>query len=850
MKYTGRFKNVNGETIQVNIITNNDQSQETELTFANESPVVIVQDSRDGIFSPIKSRSCTITIVAQEPYYDMYSGTSHGTKIVVNNLGTGECLFYGYLTPCEYNQPYLYLNVIELEAVDAVSTLQDFKYELVNSSESNIRTIKDIVVYCLYNIAGYNGGIYIPQFGLKSQKAFNNGFYPMEIECLSEEIFVGDKEEDNLSCYEVLEEICNFYNLSLVPYGNDVYFIDYSVVKETDYRYQLGNNTDIKWKDLRLNQIIPTNTSKFINKEDYAGDDQNIELDEVYNKISIEADVKELEENDILYDPVDDADKASFYESTYEVRTRSKNNQEWTYYIGLFEFIKGSNYAPENTTSNWQTLFNSNAFWNANNNTYVLTNNFTTQNLSAASWVNFPYLSGGNLNHDVNSQGCLLSKVFGYKSSEDVPYKADWNNMLMFFPQAQWINEYYKANGYISYSGNNLKEFWEGDFYERHLGGTYPVLKYRGNKIINFSPATSYGHTNYLLFTGNILWQQNCNYDDVNYHIWNTSDYNSNNHEYYGTWIPIKEHGASETHTTSGYTRATSHQEYNTGWPMLKIKLKIGNKYWNGTSWTTTESTAWINYHKKNVSTEYETLIWSDFNKPVTNYDFNKGIDKEGYIIPIGYSDNLLGKISLDIYMPRIPWTNGVLYSVSSNKYLIDFVKTPPVIFMENLSMELISTSTSTIWDMTRIPAKSDDDDDIIYSNDINTNNVSEFDSLKLKINTYNEKKPISLSYLLEPLITNNQADLNQVNYHTAGFYDYYANITEQQENNIIRRYRNHYSSPKKIYNCQVHNYYEPWLCVHPNVLKYNDLNPIYMIVDSQEYDVKSNVNNLKLIEY
>ena len=128
MKYTGRFKNIKEETIQVNIITNNSTAQETEIRFADESPVVITQESSDGIFSPIKSRSCTITIVTNDVYLDMYSGSSHGTKVIVNNLTTGECLFYGYLTPCEYNQPFTYLNELELEAIDAVSTLKDFRY--------------------------------------------------------------------------------------------------------------------------------------------------------------------------------------------------------------------------------------------------------------------------------------------------------------------------------------------------------------------------------------------------------------------------------------------------------------------------------------------------------------------------------------------------------------------------------------------------------------------------------------------------------------------------------------------------------------------------------------------------
>lgn len=158
MKYEGRFRTLKDEMIQVVIITNNDVSQEKEIFFADESPVMISQSS-DGIFSPIKSRSCTIKLVTKDELFDIYSGSSHGTSVAVNNLTNSECLFYGYVTPCQYNQPYLYNNEIEIEAVDAISTLQDFKYSYLNGKESSV-AIMDIIKK-LMEIAGYSGKIYM-----------------------------------------------------------------------------------------------------------------------------------------------------------------------------------------------------------------------------------------------------------------------------------------------------------------------------------------------------------------------------------------------------------------------------------------------------------------------------------------------------------------------------------------------------------------------------------------------------------------------------------------------------------------------------------------------------------------
>ena len=184
MKYEGRFRTLKDEMIQVVIITNNDASQEEEIFFADESPVMISQSS-DGIFSPIKSRSCTIKLVTKDVYFDIYSGSSHGTSVAVNNLTNSECLFYGYVTPCQYNQPYLYNNEIEIEAVDAISTLQDFKYSYLNGKESSV-AIMDIIKK-LMEIAGYSGKIYMQYNANKMRAALN--YTPTQYEYINDDIF-------------------------------------------------------------------------------------------------------------------------------------------------------------------------------------------------------------------------------------------------------------------------------------------------------------------------------------------------------------------------------------------------------------------------------------------------------------------------------------------------------------------------------------------------------------------------------------------------------------------------------------------------------------------------------------
>lgn len=813
MKYEGRFRTLKDEMIQVVIITNNDVSQEKEIFFADESPVMISQSS-DGIFSPIKSRSCTIKLVTKDELFDIYSGSSHGTSVAVNNLTNSECLFYGYVTPCQYNQPYLYNNEIEIEAVDAISTLQDFKYSYLNGKESSV-AIMDIIKK-LMEIAGYSGNIYM-QYNGNKLKVLQ---IPTQFEYINDDIFFEDDGEAS-DCYAVLEEICNFYGISCVPYGNDVFFVDYQVIAYVE-------DDNLLYTDLKSLVNSTFYITDSITKEDYAGDDQNLEMDEVYNKINIKADVAEVKDDDLGVNPEDDAKSSTYYDTRIDAGERS-DGKKWAIASRYFEYIQGT-YANDNS-DNWQTPINCNII--ADSVGYKLAGRFdkTYPSISLARMA-FPYGNGAGTFNTIVGQCCLPTQQFGYESTKEMPYSAKWNNMLSFFTQGYWLHKYYKEDN-VGALSEDLQHQWETFIYEQRLGGYKPVLIYNSPKYVNYSPAES-DKTSYLCFTGNLLYQRECNYDKVHYNVWTI---NEDTNYCDGINTPLTEFGCSGT--DNAYSRRKGDADYNKGWNMLKLKLSIGNKYWNGSQWTTTESTCFIPYHKDNVVTDDECLIWTGWNKPVTNHNYTYKVNKDAFVIPINKEDNLQGYLHLEVYMPKIPWNNQ-LYR--ENNYLrINYNNIPPVIFMKDFGLTLCSTDNSEKW--YDVFEDDEEDDDIIYSNPIDSNNVTDMDDLELKINTYNSQKPIAKSYIIEPSIVDGKVVEDSFKYHTAGFYDNLIGNYKRQEMNLVDKYYNHYSEPKKIYNCVVHGYKAPYKRIQCTAIsgKY--------IVDEQSYDLKADVNELKLVE-
>lgn len=665
-------------------------------------------------------------------------------------------------------------------------------------------------------IAGYSGKIYM-QYNGNKLKVLQ---IPTQFEYINDDIFFEDDGEAS-DCYAVLEEICNFYGISCVPYGNDVFFVDYQVIAYVE-------DDNLLYTDLKSLVNSTFYITDSITKEDYAGDDQNLEMDEVYNKINIKADVAEVKDDDLGVNPEDDAKSSTYYDTRIDAGERS-DGKKWAIASRYFEYIQGT-YANDNS-DNWQTPINCNII--ADSVGYKLAGRFdkTYPSISLARMA-FPYGNGAGTFNTIVGQCCLPTQQFGYESTKEMPYSAKWNNMLSFFTQGYWLHKYYKEDN-VGALSEDLQHQWETFIYEQRLGGYKPVLIYNSPKYVNYSPAES-DKTSYLCFTGNLLYQRECNYDKVHYNVWTI---NEDTNYCDGINTPLTEFGCSGT--DNAYSRRKGDADYNKGWNMLKLKLSIGNKYWNGSQWTTTESTCFIPYHKDNVVTDDECLIWTGWNKPVTNHNYTYKVNKDAFVIPINKEDNLQGYLHLEVYMPKIPWNNQ-LYR--ENNYLrINYNNIPPVIFMKDFGLTLCSTDNSEKW--YDVFEDDEEDDDIIYSNPIDSNNVTDMDDLELKINTYNSQKPIAKSYIIEPSIVDGKVVEDSFKYHTAGFYDNLIGNYKRQEMNLVDKYYNHYSEPKKIYNCVVHGYRAPYKCVQCTAIsgKY--------IVDEQSYDLKADVNELKLVE-
>lgn len=667
--------------------------------------------------------------------------TPESTGYYVHVYNDKSSLFDGYLTPCIYTQDYAYKSEIELEAVDYLAILDTFEYKVEGDRE--IISVSALLNKIFGNVPNYKS--YQNKSGLNLNTYF-----------IQEANFFDDDDEP-MTCKEILEELCRYLGLTATMYNGVIYLIDY--------------NTS-------------TTESNVLTVDRYGEGTPTIELDEVYNKISFGCDLYEVE--DVIDDVIDDDNKTVINEfkigtsgeqlfSDYSFSWRehghhTTDKHRYTMLIKPYQFVDES-IADDKSykISRWKSYSRE-----------ISTNTLVTTTIE------------GRANSDINT----------YKDSE---------GDKLFIPQylgAYAIRQYSysKAEGMASKTKINWEDYLLFPALQNKSTSKdrrrYPAITFNNDSNLAYSID---GGTGYLLFQGDLWCQSDIGISGVDTDV---------------IWLEAKRNGTTETVATPVcmenmdlsfdedrkrvYRREKGGEGYNEGWAMIKAQLKIGNKYWNGSTWTTTNSTFDIKYHDDDVNGDDETLSYFTWLRVAPNSNIPKyNVGDDGYAIPITAADRLNGKLEFTLYTPnQLPRT--------INNF-----------FMRDMKLKYIYKDSSNWADDKKA------DEDIVYENIINEDWAVEMDEIDLKINSWYKDKPISKSYFLDsnklPVITING---------------------KVQEERLLEKYYNHYSTPKKIFNLN-------YKITNTNPLNkyYHTQTDTYYFVGGYEYNVQRAEAQLRLIE-
>lgn len=881
----GQFRNIHNDLIDVTFVNQSGTGTvtigENGLLFGGD-PVNIVQDNEDT-FAHILMKSAEINLVANRYVGDLFfANNSRSVSVTITNLTTGEVLFYGFVTPNTFDQSFTRpLDEFTVNCIDALSTLQYYNYKklTVNNYEANKKTIESVSFYDLL-IGFFDNDILQGRLLYDHSKAIEQGrenslFSDLKI---SESILYGEDADSIMTEQAILEEMLRYLNLHISQEGYNYYIYDWESVK--------SRNVNM-WRDIINNSNINCSQTivPLINTM-HADDASSITISDVYNQIQVKC---ELEgEDTVIESPLTSDSLSTPYEGRQHYMTEYRAVDVGFYHGAntFMDMVNGQRVnGKEFTIREWYFQVLQNVNWKL----YLPTVGTIDSLFSKDSEGRYHHQWGVPYFMSTTSVTPCFYK-FGYveidgDKSDNSPINSITMNDAL----------------YISINGN--EDDSEQDHYpsDTYLDNCNPIIEYIGQNSGGVLSPVDDNTTNYLIFSGKLQLQaiqpQSMTYDEVltKEHMTISTDpaqiaedmryfppvnvdgkfgflarkfYNMEfpdspeSHLPVSSMVPSDGKGGNKEYQYH-YSEAWNHEDLISKLSVLECELIIGNKrliesnideWGNSTfSWVELGQEPTIEDEDGN---EYPLTTFSlGINPKIddyiidTEYDIQNTVDyrwglsgsPKGTAIPIKKSDNLSGAVIFRILGPIQTVYNHVtrrhpLFSHSkwrnNDKYLLAHTQN---IVIKDFTAKIYTNSGG--YDNTK-------NDDLIYMSAETNNYINKKDDITFKFITQLNSQECNEKGIKNGVNINAVIDAT-TNNTLISLYNAKTDETAKAEEHYVDAYYREYSTPRIIYNANLHNASNitPW-----NVYSSATLSKQFM-VQSTQFNVKRDNKTLTLKE-
>ena len=335
MKLSGTFLDINDTPIEVvienkSIATSNIvigcAGDDSNVFFADDP--LSVDEDYDSTFDVMVQKSGQLTLLTKGDTNlvgILFANNQHNVTITVNK--GGDCVFYGFVEPNVYSQDYAEeYTQLDINFTDFLSTLQYGKlsdastYNEAKQAASTLSFKDYIAAMGFFDI----GNVYFD----KSSKVSDTGKDTLSGIGVSGSLFFGDTEDDEWTFEDILKEILQYLNLHIIQIGKDFYIFDWSTLTQSRETNEKDTMDFLCLNDGSVQPLYFPKKSYRITKPDYASNDTQISVDEVYNQIQVKCDLKNLET--IVESPLDSEKLVSLYPKRFlyctEYAVKKKNN--------------------------------------------------------------------------------------------------------------------------------------------------------------------------------------------------------------------------------------------------------------------------------------------------------------------------------------------------------------------------------------------------------------------------------------------------------------------------------------------------------------------------------------------
>ena len=793
LRYYSEFKSRKDKTYRIEIHTVfATYSEELTLT---DSPFTVEYES-DTLYKPLKMSNSVTSILTDRILSDLYTAEGQNIEVRLYNKTDDVLEWFGYMSPNLYSSDYITpLNIVEIQAIDTISVLENKKYSYINSSEVYFKSFKDVIMHIL-DIA--DPGKILNKLYFQKTNRISKDVSTSLIEdiYIHERIFF-DEANEPMNSRDVLEEISKYIGMTFIQYQDAYYMIDYDFIKNDELHFFVYDRISDTCESITIPSALLN--VRNIGVSESAG---SISLGDVYNKVSVVANMNQI--TNLCPELLDD-DKDIV----------NQNSDPNKYYISGKD-IDGKNY----------TLLNS--FFKSNSNWGYLIPSFSFLDIPAEGVE----VTIDNVN-DIYS-GVVWQKYSDYTTEDGEPSSLSWKTCVSFL----------QAYNIISASRKTLLTLKNGE-YSLFKGGYFIInIAYRmsgsflPNDIIKTSDEV-YSNTKYGAGFDNTMVPCKLYIDDYYYdgEVWRNQKYYTDrvNRGYYkithnltyrgATWYRYKDAFGDWRFVSKGEYDSASGEKAFGG---FADSNKVYAYRENGEDifvekWYHDECTLKDGFYLVHINKEGDKVF--DDEKRLTNtvsYRFNLYDSTDGVAIKLPDDKILCGKIRFELSTPnhlgKYPMyrTDGGCHPCTAF-HISDFT--------------FKYTNNRVTYDIFNNAV---DDSDVVYSNVINDNNVTEMDDIELLINS--NAKNIS-SYSNCATKSGDKFDYLKTVY--SPLHD--KNVLPEQI--LIDKFYTHYKAPKFRYSNNLNRGFSILSRIYENSLKRE------MIVDQMSIDYANESCNVSLIE-
>ncbi len=807
MRYIGNFYNLKDERYTVEIITNHASGATRYIDLGAPPFVTTMEESDDNLFKPAKYQSATVKLItsaATDYKFDVYAKAPNATvvKLYDNNNDVKWC---GFATPNLYNIGFdSEHEELEIECIDGLSILQYYKYE---TNQKDIRTFADILLTNILPKCEVYKNLYVERGIERYRQSPADQFTPILNDLyISEMNFFDEKSEGQTdkdvawTMQEVLEQICQYIGVTILADGEDLYMLplghDFLHIFD---KYEIGST----------GHTVVTITAQYhtVQGDDYMATDNNLSMLSTYNKVTVTDKFYTFDSIiPSLYDDLENITASA--DTALQDSTHAEN--------GMYGEVVSAKTGNATTDANSKMIVlvdkvcNPTGHWEP-----WLPGNYTTPNAIFVKYFKSPYFktyayvvsssTSSNFSKyvpvDIDSlnytdtkdyYGAVIAKMSVQKLEHDC------SDIIQVDPETgritgttEQLDIWLAKNDISSVSFTNYLMLLNPDGEEHMLNDNITKFPYLETTINNY-PRFFGGENCYIVISGNYIW-----------HYFNEDPY------------PIP--SGEDIDITEGRYYMEKDDTY------MIAKLEWGNRYWNGSVWTTTNSTFHIPYMKNETSKDERRADATIFqNLELRNtVSWRIGTNEKGYCIPIPIV--MSGVPKLTLYKPYDPNYR----SRSSEDDKGQWYKHARV-FLKDFDIKAI------IGDPTYSDVNETDTKFEAVLN-VGDDSVNEMDEIEFKVCTNDNKSP-NYSAVCYKDIYGNYQYLDKMTY---GFGPFKA------EELLIKKLCEQYENPMIKLQLNLDDVFKPYQVFKCNWVGSSKL----FVVDAQSKDYYNNTTTITLVE-